>query len=67
MRDGIHARSPAGGGAASSIRAMKMIYVFAAILACSLVGALVAGRALKTTLLVATGALSLYGIFRLIG
>ncbi|QPF72097.1 hypothetical protein G8A07_03560 [Roseateles sp. DAIF2] len=46
---------------------MKMIYVLAAILACSLVGALVAGRALKTTLLVATGALSLYGIFRLIG
>lgn len=54
-------------GARPSIAAMKLIYIFGAILICSLLGALVAGRAMKTALLVTTGALSLYGIFRLIG
>ncbi len=46
---------------------MKLIYIFGAILICSLLGSLVANRAMKTALLVATGALSLYGIFRLVG
>ncbi|MET0519633.1 MAG: hypothetical protein ABW005_12480 [Burkholderiaceae bacterium] len=46
---------------------MKTTYVFAAILACSAVGLLVGGRGAKTALLLASGALSLYGLIRLIG
>lgn len=46
---------------------MKLIYIFGAILICSLLGALVANRAMKTALLVATGARSFYGVFRRVG
>lgn len=63
----VPAVSSRGRGGAPSIAAMKLIYIFGAILICSLLGALVANRAMKTALLVGTGALSLYGIFRLVG
>ncbi|HEX2009358.1 MAG TPA: hypothetical protein VJN44_00350 [Roseateles sp.] len=46
---------------------MKTIYVFGAILACSVVGALIGSRSMKTVLLVGSGGLSLYGLFRLLG
>lgn len=46
---------------------MKTSYIFAAILACSFAGALIAGRTGKTVFLVLSGALSLYGLARLIG
>ena len=46
---------------------MKLSYVLAAILACSFAGALIASRGGKTLCLVLTGALSIYGLARLIG
>ncbi|MES2361724.1 MAG: hypothetical protein V4646_07965 [Pseudomonadota bacterium] len=46
---------------------MKTTYIFGAILACSVIGALIGARAAKTALLVATALLSLYGLFRLLG
>ncbi|MES2878798.1 MAG: hypothetical protein V4713_10285 [Pseudomonadota bacterium] len=46
---------------------MKTTYIFGAILACSLIGTLVGARATKTALLVISGALSLYGLVRLLG
>lgn len=46
---------------------MKMTYIFAAILACSFIGALVPTRMVKTLLLVLTGVLSACGLYRLIG
>ena len=45
---------------------MKTSYIFGAILACSLAGTLVGARATKTALLVVTGLLSAYGLFRLL-
>jgi hypothetical protein len=67
-REQVHGGWPGHRRGAPSIAAtMKLIYIFGAILICSLLGALVANRAMKTALLVATGALSLYGIFRLVG
>lgn len=46
---------------------MKTTYILGAILACSFIGALVGARAAKTALLVISGLLSLYGLFRLLG
>lgn len=46
---------------------MKTTYILGAILACSIIGALVGARSVKTVLLVATALLSLYGLFRLLG
>ena len=46
---------------------MKTTYIFGAILACSIVGALVGARASKTGLFVATGIFSAYGLFRILG
>ena len=48
-------------------RYMKTTYLFIAILACSVLGAMVKDRGVKTALFVTTGVLSLYGLFRLIG
>ncbi len=50
-----------------TIAAMKTTYILGAILACSVVGALVGARSVKTGLLVTSGLLSLYGLFRLLG
>jgi hypothetical protein len=49
------------------IRRMKTTYILAAILACSTVGAISGGRALKTSLAVASGVLALYGLIRMLG
>ena len=46
---------------------MKTIYIFAAILACSVIGAVVPGRSMKTAMLVLAGVLALYGLFRMLG
>jgi hypothetical protein len=46
---------------------MKTTYIFGAILLCSIAGALVGSRATKTVLLVGTGVLSAYGLFRILG
>lgn len=46
---------------------MKMTYIFAAILVCSVIGALVPTRMGKTLLLVLSGALAAYGLYRLLG
>lgn len=46
---------------------MKTSYIFGAILACSVIGTFVGARAAKTVLLVLSGALSLYGLARLLG
>ena len=46
---------------------MKTSYIFGAILACSVIGALVGARAAKTGFLALTALLSLYGLFRLLG
>ncbi|MDP3700722.1 MAG: hypothetical protein Q8R72_07435 [Hylemonella sp.] len=46
---------------------MKMTYVFAAILIASVIGALVPTRLVKTLMLVLTGVLAAYGLFRLLG
>jgi hypothetical protein len=46
---------------------MKTSYIFGAILACSLIGTLVGARTTKTALLVVSGALSVYGLARLLG
>jgi hypothetical protein len=46
---------------------MKTTYIFGAILACSLMGALVGARTSKTVMLVGTGLLSVYGLARLLG
>ncbi|WP_294771852.1 hypothetical protein [uncultured Rhodoferax sp.] len=46
---------------------MKTTYILGAILLCSIAGALVGSRTTKTVLLVATGALSAYGLFRILG
>ena len=46
---------------------MKTTYIFLAILACSILGASAKDRGVKTVLLVTTGVLSLYGLFRMLG
>lgn len=46
---------------------MKMTYVFAAILITSVIGVLVPTRLVKTPMLVLTGALAGYGLYRLLG
>jgi hypothetical protein len=46
---------------------MKMTYVFAAILIASVIGALVPTRLVKTLMLVLTGVLAGYGLYRLLG
>jgi hypothetical protein len=46
---------------------MKTTYIFGAILACSVIGALIGARTTKTVLLIVTGILSTYGLIRLLG
>jgi hypothetical protein len=46
---------------------MKQTYIFGAILACSAIGTLTGARAAKTALLVVSGLLAAYGLFRLLG
>lgn len=46
---------------------MKMTYIYAVILIASVIGSLVPTRLVKTLMLVLTGVLSAYGLFRLIG
>lgn len=46
---------------------MKSIYLFAAIAGCSAIGAFSSNRGLKTALCVASAALAVYGLIRLIG
>lgn len=45
---------------------MKTTYILGAIFACSVTGTLLAGRTAKTVFLVVSGALSLYGLARLV-
>lgn len=45
---------------------MKTLYIFVAILIASIAGALVGGRSSKTAFLFLTGALSVYGVIRLL-
>lgn len=47
-------------------RRMKTTYIFFAILACSVIGALVGARSAKTMLLVLSGVLSTFGLVRLL-
>lgn len=49
------------------MRAMKLTYIFAAILICSIIGTLVSARSAKTILLAVCAVLSGYGLFRLLG
>jgi hypothetical protein len=46
---------------------MKTTYILAAILACSVAGALVGARSIKTALLVVSALLAIYGLARLLG
>ena len=46
---------------------MKTTYILGAILACSVIGALVGARSAKTVLLLLCGLLSAYGLVRLLG
>lgn len=46
---------------------MKTTYVFGAILICSVAGAVVSGRAVKNAFLLLSGALSIYGLARILG
>ncbi len=46
---------------------MKTTYIFAAILIASVIGALVPTRLVKTLMLVLSGVLSAYGLFRILG
>ncbi len=46
---------------------MKTSYIFIAILVISAIGTLTANRAVKTGALATTGALSLYGLSRILG
>ncbi len=46
---------------------MKTSYIFAAILACSAAGALLGHLSAKNLMLLASGALSLYGLARMLG
>lgn len=46
---------------------MKNIYIFGAILVCSVIGAMVPTRTVKTILFVVSGVLAGYGVFRLMG
>ncbi len=48
-------------------RRMKTSYIFGAILVCSIAGTLMGARSGKTALLVVSGVLSGYGLFRLLG
>jgi hypothetical protein len=50
-----------------TISPMKTTYILGAIFACSIAGALIGARATKTVLLVVTGVLSAYGLFRILG
>lgn len=46
---------------------MKTSYLFGAILACSVIGAVLGSRSAKTLSLLAAGALSVYGLVRVLG
>ena len=46
---------------------MKTTYILGAILVCSIVGILLPTRVAKSILLVSTGVLAAYGLFRLLG
>lgn len=48
-------------------RGMKTSYLFGAILLCSIIGTLVGARSARTALLVTSGVLSAYGLFRMLG
>jgi hypothetical protein len=45
---------------------MKTTYIFGAILACSIIGALVGARNTKTVFLLLSAILAAYGLFRLL-
>ena len=49
------------------LRVMKTSYILGAIVLCSIVGAMSAGRGTKTALLVVSGLLAAYGLFRILG
>ncbi len=46
---------------------MKTTYIFGAILICSIAGAVIPGRAVKNAFLLLSGALSIYGLARILG
>lgn len=46
---------------------MKTTYIFGVILVCSIAGAVVSGRTLKNAFLLLSGALSIYGLARILG
>jgi predicted membrane protein len=46
---------------------MKTTYIFGAILACSIIGAVVGARTAKTIFLLMTAILAAYGLFRILG
>lgn len=48
-------------------RRMKTSYIFGAILVCSIAGTLMGARSGKTALLVVSGVLAGYGLFRILG
>lgn len=53
--------------ALANIAAMKTSYLFGAILLCSIVGALVPTRSVKTLLLVCSGVMAGFGLLRVLG
>jgi hypothetical protein len=46
---------------------MKTTYIFAAILICSVIGALLGDRAAKTAMLITSGFFAAYGLIRFLG
>ena len=50
-----------------TIGAMKLIYIFGAILACNIIAIVLGGRGTKTAWAGVSAALAGYGVFRLLG
>ena len=46
---------------------MKTTYIYGGILASSVIGVLIGSRAAKTALMVVSGLLAAYGLFRILG
>ncbi len=46
---------------------MKATYIYGGILACSVIGVLLGNRSAKTALMVVSGVLAAYGLFRILG